>query len=68
MPRPDPIRRKARELVILMRTCPHWKSVDAVEATLRLIEHQGYMRGERLARQQAMVEAIASEVTQAEAA
>lgn len=55
---PDPLKRTAREIVTLSRTCPHREAVASVEASLRLIDHEGFMRGERIGRCEARVDAI----------
>lgn len=58
----DAIRRRAREIVQACRRYHFREAVDIAEASLRLTEHEGFMRGDRLARNSLLVEALAKEM------
>lgn len=54
----DDIRRRARDIVQAARRYHFYEAVGIAEASLRLTEHEGFMRGERLMRQTLLVEAL----------
>jgi len=58
MTRPDPIRSKAREIVQAARRYHFNEAVDIAEASLRLLSHEEFMRGERIGRCEALTESI----------
>jgi hypothetical protein len=54
----DDIRRRAREIVQAARRYHFHEAVGIAEASLRLTDHEGFMRGERIARQALLVAEI----------
>lgn len=56
--RPDPIRSKAREIVQAARRHHFKDAVDIAEASLRLLSHEQYMRGEKVGRGEALTKSI----------